>query len=87
MDKDAGSSTGHIEFPLQGHILPVIEKAVLSIAGQAHQARDAAHYINGHQQDVAGDGKAVLKITEPLDPEVVIAVKTVDLARVLSGVE
>ena len=87
MDKDAGPGTGHIKFPLQRHVLPIAGKAVLREAGQTDQTHHSADHVYRDQKHMARHSEAVLQITQPLDPQIVIAVEAVDLPGILSRVE
>ena len=87
MNEHGSSCPRNVELALQSHFFLIAEKRILRIVHQADRAECAADDVDDDDGYIARHGRRVLQIADALVPDVVIAVKLVDLRGILPAVE
>ena len=87
MNEHGSARPRNVELALQSHFFLIAEKRILRIVHQADRAERAADDVDDDDGYIARHGRRVLQIADALVPDVVIAVKLVDLRGILPAVE
>ena len=87
MDEHGRARSRDVELALQRHLLLIAEERILRVVQQADRAEHAADDVDDHDGHISRDRRRVLQIADALVPDIVVAVKLIDLRGVLPAVE